>query len=55
MNFEDWLLMGIETGYCSEPVCGMHDAFPMSPDEQADFDDGGDPCIPIVRLFAEAL
>ena len=47
----DWLLLGVERGWCSEPVCGTHDLVPMGPDEAAAFDAGGDPCVTVVRLY----
>lgn len=55
ITFEDWLMMGIDQGFCSEPVCDTHDGAPMSPEEQQAFEDGFDPCIPIVRLKNEVL
>lgn len=46
--------MGIGFGYCSEPVCDTHDVVPMTDEEGEQFEDGLDPCIPVVRLNAES-
>lgn len=54
MTFEEWLTHGIMNKWCSPPVCGTHDVAPMTPEEEADFDMGLDPCFTIVRLFADA-
>ena len=53
ITFEDWLTMGVGFGYCSEPVCDTHDGLPMTPEEQDQFEDGYDPCIPAVRLLGD--
>jgi len=51
MDFEEWLKIGIEEGHCSEPVCETHDGLPYTPEEAEEMDEGGDPCIPAVRLW----
>lgn len=45
--------MGIEKGYCSEPVCNTHDGLPSTEEEDAQWEDGLDPCVPAVRLLSE--
>jgi hypothetical protein len=50
-GFEEWLHTGIEAGYCSEVVCNTHDGLPSSAAEDAEWEAGGDPCVPAVRLF----
>ena len=47
----EWLTLGITAGYCSAPVCSTHDGVPMTAEEEAEVDDGGDPCVPVVRLL----
>ena len=51
MTQDEWLKIGIEEGFCSPPLCSTHDGMPMTEEEDADFEDGGDPCIPAVRLL----
>lgn len=55
MDFYDWRDYGIEKGWISESVCDTHDGPPMSEEEAAEFNDGGDPCIPIFRVWEEKI
>lgn len=50
-SFDDWLELGAERGFCSDSFCSTHDLGPMSDDEVAEVDDGGDPCVVVVRLY----
>lgn len=50
MTFQEWLYYGIDNGFCSAEFCGTHDAPPMTDDEGLEFDEGGDPCMGMVRL-----
>jgi hypothetical protein len=52
ISFEEWMSLGVGFGYCTEPVCSTHDGIPTTEEEQAQFEDGYDPCIPAVRLLA---
>jgi hypothetical protein len=52
MSFEEWLVFGVEEGYCSQPVCCTHDGLPSTEEEDVMWEDGGDPCVPAVRLYA---
>jgi hypothetical protein len=51
LSFAAWLHMGIEAGYCSEAVCNTHDGLPSTPEEDAEWEEGLDPCVPAVRLM----
>ena len=51
MTYDEWLEVGISSGFCNKPVCGTHDGTDMTDEEAAAFEDGGDPCIPVVRLL----
>lgn len=51
MDFETWLAIGREQGYCSMPACNTHDWVPQTPAELAEWDDGGDPCVHVIRLY----
>jgi hypothetical protein len=51
VTFGEWLRLGIEQGYCSEPVCVTHDGLPSVPGEDEAWESGDDPCLPAVRLF----
>jgi hypothetical protein len=54
ITFEEWLELGVGFGFCSEPVCDTHDGLPLTEEEKQAWEDGGDPCIPAVRLLGEA-
>jgi hypothetical protein len=51
MTIHDWLDIGINAGWISNVVCATHDGIPDTPEEQAEWDEGGDPCQPIVRIW----
>lgn len=51
MNLTEWLQYGIDKGYCSDGVCATHDGLPDTEEEMKEWEDGGDPCIPAVRIW----
>lgn len=51
-DFWAWLAVGVEKGWVAEGVCQTHNVVPMTEEEVADFEEGGDPCIPVVRVWA---
>lgn len=55
MNTEDfdvWLQHGVEKGWISEPFCNTHDGDPyMSEEEEKEWEEGGDPCLYVLKLF----
>lgn len=53
LTFDDWLAIGRANGYCGPAVCDTHDGTPTTAAEDDEFDDGGDPCVGIVRLYAD--
>jgi hypothetical protein len=52
-DFNVWLSHGYVMGWCGPAVCDTHDGVPMSETELAEFDDGGDPCLHILRLYED--
>jgi len=50
LTFEQWLRYGSGRGYCSEQFCSTHDGAPMHESEEQAWEDGGDPCMHVVRL-----
>lgn len=50
MTFDDWMEFGIKQGWCTAPVCLIHDGEPTTAEEDAEFADGSDPCIHIIRM-----
>ena len=55
MNAVDWLAYGIKEGFCSMPVCDIHEGVPLSEEESDAFDAGEDPCVVVMRLFTEKV
>ena len=55
MEIEDdiglWLEIGQQWGWCSEVGGGTHDGSPLLESEYDRFEDGEDPCIPMVRIY----
>ena len=48
----DWLTIGIENGWVTEPFCYTHDGDPyMTEEEEQEWEDGGDPCAPVLKLL----
>lgn len=50
-SFEDWLEVGIYSGFCSPPHCTMHEGLPLTDEEEAVFEEGLDTCVPAVRIW----
>lgn len=53
MDFEEWIKTGIENGWCGPAICYTHDGFPTSEHEDAEFEDGADPCMHVIRLYED--
>jgi hypothetical protein len=52
IDFDEWLRMGVDLGYCSALVCNTHDGLPSAgPEEDARWEEGYDPCVVAVRLY----
>lgn len=54
MDFDSWARIGYEAGWCSPPVCFIHDGVPMTAAEDEDVTEGNDPCVHVVRLYESA-
>lgn len=51
-EFQAWLTAGIQNGWITEPFCNTHDGDPyMTEEEEKEWEDGGDPCLPVVKLL----
>lgn len=51
LSCEEWLAHGWQQGWCSPPVCAVHDGIPYSPEEDDAMDGGDDPCVHVLRLY----
>jgi hypothetical protein len=46
----EWLQKGIDAGWITEGFCFTHDGDPyMTAEEEAEWEEGGDPCCPVVK------
>lgn len=54
MDFDKWLEFGIRNGWCGPAVCSTHDGIPYSREEEAEWEEGHDPCAHILRLYESA-
>lgn len=55
MDFDQWLDYGMEKKWVGPPVCATHDGLPSTEDEDNAWDEGDDPCIHVLRLYADDL
>lgn len=53
VEFDEWLSYGYQQGWIGPPICETHDGMPLSFGESNEFEDGGDPCIHILRLYED--
>lgn len=53
LDFDTWLAQGMSQGWCGPAVCSTHDGTPISETEEAEFDEGDDPCLHIIRLYPD--
>lgn len=52
-DFWEWLDHGQAKGWISKITCVTHDFVEMTDQEMEDYGDIDDPCIPVVRLYAQ--
>jgi hypothetical protein len=53
LGIRDWLKIGIDKGWVTEAFCNTHDGDPyMTDEEAADWEDGGDPCMHVVKFIS---
>ena len=50
LTINDWIDYGIERGWATG-ACATHDGIPSTPAEDAAWEDGEDPCQPILRIW----
>jgi hypothetical protein len=52
-SFDDWLQLGLSNGFCGPAICYPHDGLPLTEEEDQEYENGGDPCIHILRLYED--
>ena len=50
ISYGDWLDVGVQKGYCTQPYCSQHDVEPLHASEVEAITQGFDPCLHVVRL-----
>ena len=55
MTFEEWFQYGLEHSFCGPPVCPDHDGIPTTEEEDEWWNENGEICISVVRLYADDL
>jgi hypothetical protein len=51
MTFEEWVQYGVDKNWSTEIYCDTHDAPRITVEEGNEFDEGGDPCLPVIRIW----
>lgn len=51
IDFWNWQQYGERRGWVSDAVCATHDGIPGTPDENAEWEAGYDPCQHVLRLW----
>ena len=50
-DFDTWLKVGINNGWCSQLVCETHEGLPLLEGETELIDDGLDICMSALRIY----
>ena len=53
-DFSDWIDIGIAQGWVTTPFCMTHEGDPFMTEQEAqDWEDGGDPCCPVIKIIEQ--
>ena len=52
IDFDTWLAYGIDNKWALYPTCYIHDGVPTTDEEEEEMEEGGDPCMHVVRVFS---
>lgn len=55
MDIAEWIDYGRSRGWCSDITCSSHSGVPYTPEEDALWDEGSDPCAFVLRLWEDSL
>lgn len=50
-DFREWLEFGISKGWVSDVFCDTHDGGPMTDEQAAEWEEGGDPCNTHIKVW----
>lgn len=54
MDYTTWLRFGMDKGWCGPAVCYTHDGLPTTEAEDAEWIEGVDPCIHVIRMYEDS-
>lgn len=52
LSIDEWIQYGIDSGYCSAPVCVTHEGIPLTEEEELEWEEGYDPCSAGIRIWS---
>ena len=55
MDFFEWRDLGLANKWISEPFCDTHDSRYLTEEEEQAWDDGGDPCMMVFRIWEDNI
>jgi hypothetical protein len=55
MDFPEWMQIGILNKWISEPFCDTHDPGYMTDEEEKEWEEGSDPCMPVFRIWEDNI
>jgi len=53
MTQAEWYDYGLEKGFIGPAVCQTHDGAPTTLQEDEEYEEGGDPCIFVIRMYED--
>ena len=53
MDIYEWVNYGMEQGVCTDVLCNTHDGLPATKEERAEWEEGGDPCVPALGSWRD--
>jgi hypothetical protein len=55
MTFMEWIEYGVHQGFCTPPICEVHDGVPLTTLELDELTEHGDTCVPVIRLWTKEV
>ena len=55
MTFMEWIEYGVHEGFCTPPICEVHDGVPLTMFELDELTEHGDTCVPVIRLWTREV
>lgn len=55
MTWHEWLEVGVNNGWVSPVQCATHEGVPTTDDEDEQYDEGDDPCLPVLRVWPDKI